>query len=158
MATIHDRVRWDGSNVSFHWCWSRSISGRLLGYITNLTNRLSSFVPCRDGTEEWYWELSNNGLFSVQKLTKLIERMEFSTPSVVTPTARNRLVPLKFELFVWRAMHNRLPTRVELDKRGIDLGSIRCPVCDDALETVEHSLIHCKEAGGIWFRVIAWWN
>ncbi|XP_071687221.1 uncharacterized protein [Rutidosis leptorrhynchoides] len=52
----------------------------------------------------------------------------------------------------------RIPVRVELDKRGIDLHSVRCPVCDDDLESVDHSLINCKFARDVWSRVHKWWN
>ena len=48
------------------------------------------------------------------------------------------MVPAKVNVFVWRLMLNRIPTKVNLDRRGIDCGSIRCAVCDDALETVNH--------------------
>ncbi|XP_071740525.1 uncharacterized protein [Rutidosis leptorrhynchoides] len=73
-------------------------------------------------------------------------------------TIRNSLVPLKVELFIWRARQFRLPTRVELNKRGMDLGSIRCPLCDDDLETAEHSVFRCKVAFETWVKVFNWWN
>ncbi|XP_071707958.1 uncharacterized protein [Rutidosis leptorrhynchoides] len=71
---------------------------------------------------------------------------------------RNKLVPKKLEIFVWRVCKKRLPVKVELDKRGIDLHSVRCPLCDDGLETVEHSLIFCKCAMDVWDRVFRWWG
>ncbi|XP_071727843.1 uncharacterized protein [Rutidosis leptorrhynchoides] len=73
-------------------------------------------------------------------------------------TLRNYLVPLKVELFIWRIRHKRLPTHVELDKRGVDLGTVRCPVCDNGLETVEHSIISCSFAKEVWIKVFDWWN
>ncbi|XP_071689069.1 uncharacterized protein [Rutidosis leptorrhynchoides] len=71
---------------------------------------------------------------------------------------RNYLVPLKVELFIWRTRHKRLPTRVELDKCRIDLGTVRCPVCDNGLESVDHSIILCSFAFDVWNRVFDWWN
>ncbi|XP_071702841.1 uncharacterized protein [Rutidosis leptorrhynchoides] len=71
---------------------------------------------------------------------------------------RNALVPKKLEVFVWRAVQRRLPSRVELDKRGIDLHTIRCPLCDEDLETIDHILIFCKHAYDLWVRVFAWWG
>ncbi|XP_071708742.1 uncharacterized protein [Rutidosis leptorrhynchoides] len=40
----------------------------------------------------------------------------------------------------------------------MDLGTVRCPVCDNGLETVEHSLILCTLALDIWNRVFDWWK
>ncbi|XP_071714763.1 uncharacterized protein [Rutidosis leptorrhynchoides] len=114
-------------------------------------------VKCEGCTKGWYWSLSFNAVFSVKKLTDLLTHTDLATLPHTVSTIRNRLVPLKVELFVWRARHNRLPTRVELDKHGIDLGSIRCPICDDGLEMVEHLIISCKVANDIWSLVLKWW-
>ncbi|XP_071699302.1 uncharacterized protein [Rutidosis leptorrhynchoides] len=105
---------------------------------------------------QWAW--SNDGSFSVRRLTDILIRAELANQTSDAKTLRNNLVPLKAELFIWRARWKRIPTRVELDKRGMDLGTIRCPVCDDGLETVEHSIILCNFALDIWKRVFDWWN
>ncbi|XP_071699382.1 uncharacterized protein [Rutidosis leptorrhynchoides] len=59
---------------------------------------------------------------------------------------------------MWRAKRERLLVLLELDKRGIDLHSVRCPLCDDHLETVKHSLLECKHASIIWEKVRSWWG
>ncbi|XP_071718124.1 uncharacterized protein [Rutidosis leptorrhynchoides] len=71
---------------------------------------------------------------------------------------RNNYVPKKIELFVWRATQKRVPVRIELDKRGVDLNTVRCPLCDEDVETVEHSLIFCSKVMDIWNRVFSWWG
>ncbi|XP_071729019.1 uncharacterized protein [Rutidosis leptorrhynchoides] len=52
----------------------------------------------------------------------------------------------KIEIFVWRTRLRRIPAKVELDKRGGDLGSTRCSVCDNDVETMDHILLHCPFA------------
>ncbi|XP_071741342.1 uncharacterized protein [Rutidosis leptorrhynchoides] len=52
----------------------------------------------------------------------------------------------------------RIPVRVELDKRGINLHSVRCPVCCGDLESVDHILVNCSFALDVWNRVYKWWN
>ncbi|XP_071738837.1 uncharacterized protein [Rutidosis leptorrhynchoides] len=73
-------------------------------------------------------------------------------------TLRNNLLPRKIEICVWRALKKRLPVWIELDKRGIDLHSVRCPICDNDLESVDHTLFNCSFAIDIWNRVFKWWN
>ncbi|XP_071709437.1 uncharacterized protein [Rutidosis leptorrhynchoides] len=51
-----------------------------------------------------------------------------------------------------------MPVKMKLDKRGIDLHLVRCPLCDDGLETVDHSLIFCNHSLDLWNRVFGWWN
>ncbi|XP_071739750.1 uncharacterized protein [Rutidosis leptorrhynchoides] len=52
----------------------------------------------------------------------------------------------------------RLPVRIELDKRGIDLHSVCFPLCDDDLESMDHTLTFCNLAQEVWSRVFKWWN
>ncbi|XP_071699431.1 uncharacterized protein [Rutidosis leptorrhynchoides] len=82
----------------------------------------------------------------------------FGNNSAGVETEINRLVPKSLNVFVWRVKRRRIPVRAELDKRGIDLDSVRCPMCDDSLETIEHAMILCKFAYEIWVRVYRWWS
>ncbi|GJX74031.1 RNA-directed DNA polymerase, eukaryota [Tanacetum coccineum] len=51
-----------------------------------------------------------------------------------------------------------LPTRKNIDARGIELHSIRCPLCDEDIETEEHIFVRCKIALDTWRDVLKWWN
>ncbi|XP_071687552.1 uncharacterized protein [Rutidosis leptorrhynchoides] len=51
-----------------------------------------------------------------------------------------------------------MPVLTELDKRGIDLDTVRCPLCDDDVETIDHSMIFCRHSMEIWERVYKWWG
>ncbi|XP_071727131.1 uncharacterized protein [Rutidosis leptorrhynchoides] len=88
----------------------------------------------------------------------MLEEQSISGTAAINETMRNSLVPKKLEIFVWRAVQRRIPTRMELDKRGIDLHSTRCTLCDDDHESVDHTLIFCKYAFDLWVRVFSWWG
>ncbi|GKE18422.1 RNA-directed DNA polymerase, eukaryota, reverse transcriptase zinc-binding domain protein, partial [Tanacetum coccineum] len=47
-----------------------------------------------------------------------------------------------------------VPTRVNLDKRGIDLDSVRCPLCDDDIEIEDHLFALCSIAKDVWKEVM----
>jgi hypothetical protein len=81
-----------------------------------------------------------------------------SSQSQSSPTRWNKLVPIKVNIAMWRTENRRLPTRVNLDNRGIDLDSIRCHVCDNDLETEEHIIVKCDIAKSVWNDVLNWWN
>ncbi|GKD67180.1 ankyrin repeat-containing domain, PGG domain protein [Tanacetum coccineum] len=70
----------------------------------------------------------------------------------------NKLVPIKVNIASWRIAKGRLPTKINLDLRGIDLHSVHCPLCDDDLETEHHLFIHCRIAKQVWLDVSRWWN
>ena len=55
----------------------------------------------------------------------------------------------KIKIFAWRACVNGLPTKVNLQTRGINVG-VLCPGCDGVLETISHALIDCRVAKRVW--------
>ncbi|XP_071728178.1 uncharacterized protein [Rutidosis leptorrhynchoides] len=91
-------------------------------------------------------------------MSKLIDEKLLSPLDSAICTDRINFLPKKIGLLIWRVKQNRIPVRVELDKRGVDLDSVICPVCDGDLETVEHIFIHCQFAKDLWLRVFRWWN
>ncbi|GJV63560.1 RNA-directed DNA polymerase, eukaryota, reverse transcriptase zinc-binding domain protein [Tanacetum coccineum] len=53
---------------------------------------------------------------------------------------------------------NRLPSRVNLDRKGIDIGSILCPNCLEDIETVNHIFFNCGMAQDLWALLAKWWE
>ncbi|XP_071695661.1 probable polygalacturonase At1g80170 [Rutidosis leptorrhynchoides] len=71
---------------------------------------------------------------------------------------RNKGILQKVEIFVWRVSQKRIPARVELDKRGIDLDTIICPLYLTEPESVDHILSQCPRVIELWNHVLKWWN
>ncbi|XP_071729199.1 uncharacterized protein [Rutidosis leptorrhynchoides] len=153
-----DRIVWDGSRCTPQWHWTREPFGRSAGELDSLNGMLDAAILTLEKGDTWRWHLSNNGLFTTKELSILIDDKLLNAGTNCVETLRNNLVPKKVEVFVWRARRRRIPVLEELDKRGIDLHSLRCPVCDEDIETVEHSLIFSKHAYGVWAKVYDWWG
>ncbi|XP_071708174.1 uncharacterized protein [Rutidosis leptorrhynchoides] len=110
------------------------------------------------GDDSWKWTMASSGRFSTKELHSKIKDKVNEGISAHVETLNNNLVPKKIEVFVWRARLKRLAVRMELDKQGVDLHSILCPLCNDEVESVEHTLILCKHAMEVWERVYRWWG
>ncbi|GJU86588.1 RNA-directed DNA polymerase, eukaryota, reverse transcriptase zinc-binding domain protein [Tanacetum coccineum] len=52
----------------------------------------------------------------------------------------------------------KLPTRASLDKRGIDLDSVLCPMCSNYIGKESHVLVSCPTAQSVWKDVFTWWK
>jgi hypothetical protein len=67
-------------------------------------------------------------------------------------------VPSKVNLFGWRLLLNRLPTRAALNRRGILLNShdLRCVFCLSHNEDNAHLFFYCPFSNGIWNVVFGW--
>ncbi|GJT62028.1 RNA-directed DNA polymerase, eukaryota, reverse transcriptase zinc-binding domain protein [Tanacetum coccineum] len=70
----------------------------------------------------------------------------------VVATRRTRLFPAKVNVFFWRLKLNRIPTRVNLDMRSIDIGSVR------DVETSNDLFFSCEMAVDLWVLVARWWE
>ena len=62
-------------------------------------------------------------------------------------------VPPKLKIFAWRTYVNGLPTMQNINYRGIHCSSL-CPLCDKAIETTAHALLHYDHAKMTW----AFWH
>ncbi|XP_071688703.1 uncharacterized protein [Rutidosis leptorrhynchoides] len=150
---VRNEVGWEGN-----WDWVRSPSRRTELELEDLKELLRDCVLIMDKCDSWRWESSTNSLFSTKRLTSIIDSKLFSVGSNVIESLQNNLVPKKVELFVWRSRRKHIPTLIELDKRGIDLHSVRCPLCDDGVESIDHALFFCKHAFEVWEKVFKWWG
>ncbi|GJV81031.1 RNA-directed DNA polymerase, eukaryota, reverse transcriptase zinc-binding domain protein [Tanacetum coccineum] len=55
-------------------------------------------------------------------------------------------------------MLNKLLSRVNLDRKGIDVGSILCPICQLDVETINHIFFSCDMALDLWAKLARWWD
>ncbi|GJT14880.1 RNA-directed DNA polymerase, eukaryota, reverse transcriptase zinc-binding domain protein [Tanacetum coccineum] len=134
--------------------WSQSISS-IYGTHGALQDALKDVV-LSDHHDSWKWSLDNSAGFSVALVRRLID----SRILVVDQNATrwNRCVPNKVNVFLWRLSLNKLPFRVNLDRKGIDVGSVLCPICQDDVESVNHIFFSCEMAKVLWDLLAKWWE
>ncbi|GJU96848.1 reverse transcriptase domain, reverse transcriptase zinc-binding domain protein [Tanacetum coccineum] len=157
-VNVMDRGFWDDSRWVWEWDWVRDIRGRVCKELEDLLGALQHVVVSNNCRDRWRWSLDEDGKFTVKELSRLIEEKIILSDNRDQETPWNKLVPKKVNIFVWRALRRRLPVRVELDKRGIDLDSVLCPCCNNIVETGAHSLITCDLAMSVWDKIFDWWK
>ncbi|XP_071705420.1 uncharacterized protein [Rutidosis leptorrhynchoides] len=101
--------------------------------------------------DSWCWGLSIDGVFNVNQTRKHIDAVVL--PNTCIPTIWCKLVPLKINVFVCRMALNRLPSRVNLSSRGIEIQDIGCALCDWNVETIDHVLFSCQVASDMWRKL-----
>ncbi|GJV96160.1 RNA-directed DNA polymerase, eukaryota, reverse transcriptase zinc-binding domain protein [Tanacetum coccineum] len=109
-----------------------------------------------DQCDVWQWSLNGLSSFSVASVRHLVDSWLLDTCN--DATRWNRLLPIKVNVFLWRLNLNKLPSRVNLDRRGIDVIWITCPSCQGDLETVNHTFFNCGLAKELWSLLAKWWD
>nr|GEV42325.1 RNA-directed DNA polymerase, eukaryota [Tanacetum cinerariifolium] len=98
-----------------------------------------------------FWDLNGEGNFRVKDARILID--DVFLPKSNVPTRWVKSIPIKVNIFAWKVLLDRLPTRVNLVHRGVLVSPITCPVCSAALKDVAHVLFRCDMAVDISRRV-----
>ncbi|GJV40292.1 RNA-directed DNA polymerase, eukaryota [Tanacetum coccineum] len=110
-------------------------------------------INLSDSIDGWKWALDSKG-FTVSSARKFID--EQTLIGGFTSTRRLRCIPIKVNVFMWRLSLNKLLTLVNMDRKGIDVASLLCPVCSEHVESVDHLFFTCEIARDIWVRLARW--
>ncbi|GKE55440.1 RNA-directed DNA polymerase, eukaryota [Tanacetum coccineum] len=106
--------------------------------------------------DRWVWNLESSGDFSVKLARSFID--DSLLPKADSPTRWVKVFPIKINIFGWRVCLDKLPTRLYLSLRGVDIPSILCPLCSIAVESSSHLLFSCQLARLLMLKVARCWE
>nr|GFA50985.1 RNA-directed DNA polymerase, eukaryota [Tanacetum cinerariifolium] len=106
--------------------------------------------------DRWVCDLTYDGEFRVRDIRTTLDNLFH--PSLVVATRWVKHVPIKVNIFAWRARLDRLPTGGNLISIGVLLDSSYCPNCDLATEDSHHLFLGCDLAKSIAQKLCRWWS
>nr|GEY18143.1 RNA-directed DNA polymerase, eukaryota [Tanacetum cinerariifolium] len=113
-------------------------------------------VSLYSSNDRWICDLNGEGMFCVQDIRKIIDVLYL--PSLSDATRWVKHIPIKINVFAWRARLDCLPTRCNLLNRGVVMVSPLFPICGLFPEDVQHVVFHCEIAKSIFRRICRWWD
>ena len=151
---VAERVNTSGHRRLLAEQWlKRSLTHACFTELTELLSAVSQ-LRRREGADFWVWKGPKSDIFSVKEI-----RMILCQDSQLSDLYRFRWtswVPLKCNLLAWRAEMNRLPVKLELLRRNIQIGNSTCPMCNWQEESVEHLFTGCSVAHEVWLAIGNW--
>ncbi|PWA83973.1 RNA-directed DNA polymerase, eukaryota [Artemisia annua] len=137
------------------WSWNRSIrsGSRIEHQLMEMLAMLMN-VNISDTDDKWKWEFELDGIFSVRSVRKIIDSSFLTSGNIVTRWCSN--VPIKVNIMMWRLMWDRLPTRMNLAAKDIDIPSVLCPICNNEIESSDHTFFKCDTAVHLWRMLSRW--
>ncbi|PWA76249.1 RNA-directed DNA polymerase, eukaryota [Artemisia annua] len=141
-------------NGDWNWQWHQNPrngveSSQLSALVDALTN-----VSFNDEADKWVWNIENSHIFSVSNARQLID--DINIPSGNPPTKWSKFVPIKINIFAWRLLLNRLPTKTKLNDRDIDVPNILCSMCNEVQGDASHIFLHCEVSSQVWVKIAQW--
>ncbi|GJX81606.1 RNA-directed DNA polymerase, eukaryota [Tanacetum coccineum] len=123
--------------------------------LADLTSLMDSVTLSNSG-DRWVCDLVSDGNFRVKEIRNYID--DLFLPHQAAQTRWIKYIPIKVNIFAWRARQDCLPTRVNLIRRGITIESSLCPVCSVCEEDVCHIFFRCDLAQLVLRPICRWWG
>ncbi|GJW52675.1 RNA-directed DNA polymerase, eukaryota [Tanacetum coccineum] len=142
------------SDLSMDYSFRRKTRGGAEQVQLNALLELVSTVNLVPMGDMWVWTLESSGEFLVASLRKVID--EKRIPSVCSKTRWVKYVPIKVNVLAWKIKMDVLLTRLNISRRGIDIHSISCPICDCGVESLDHLFFRCNLTRQIARKISLW--
>ncbi|GJU85058.1 RNA-directed DNA polymerase, eukaryota, reverse transcriptase zinc-binding domain protein [Tanacetum coccineum] len=126
-----------------------------LEQFTDMINSLAD-LQLPNMQDRWFWSLSGSRDFSVALVRKIID--DHLLLEVSSKFSWRKMVPIKVNILAWKVKLDILPTRFNLSKRGLDINSILCPICENHAESSSHLFFACSMARDIFRNIASWWD
>jgi len=59
-------------------------------------------------------------------------------------------IPGSGKVFGWQVLMDKMPSRVNFARRGINIQCNLCPLCMKEEETIQHLLMYCEVSQRVW--------
>ncbi|GJX49694.1 RNA-directed DNA polymerase, eukaryota, reverse transcriptase zinc-binding domain protein [Tanacetum coccineum] len=117
---------------------------------------LLSLIILSSSSNCWSWTLDGDGNFSIKSAREEIDKHLLITSS--SSTRWSKLIPIKLNVFAWRMFLDKLPIRINLFNRGLDISCVLCLNCGNAVESRNHLFFGCSMALDLFRLLGRWWN
>ncbi|XP_076897948.1 uncharacterized protein LOC143551383 [Bidens hawaiensis] len=151
---VSDRVIKGPNGLVFDWSWIDGERNSIV--LDEIGSMEASITPMvfPDGEDYWRWVGGGSSGFSVGTVKNLIRAESGFRGSGSFRWCR--WVPVRCNIFAWRAVLGKIPTVDALSYRKISVGRSICVLCEFGDESVEHIFTSCYVASIIWQAIASW--
>nr|GEX91982.1 RNA-directed DNA polymerase, eukaryota [Tanacetum cinerariifolium] len=143
-------------HVDLEWSFRRkSRGGAEHIQMTILKEIIEGCILC-DMKDRWTWSLEGSGEFLVSSIRKTIDAAFLPCGNVKTRWVKE--VPIKINILAWKVSNDYFPTRFNLSRRGMDIGSIVCLMCNNMVESSRHLFFSFDLSNQLMSKISRWWD
>ena len=109
--------------------------------------------------DEWVWTADSSGQYTTKSAYKMMRGGDIDgTQDGAFEELWKLKVPIRYAVFAWRLLRDRLPTKSNLLRRQVKIVGRTCPFCRSAEEEAGHLFFHCSKLIHIWWESLSWVN
>ncbi|GJW91592.1 RNA-directed DNA polymerase, eukaryota, reverse transcriptase zinc-binding domain protein [Tanacetum coccineum] len=109
-----------------------------------------------NSNDRWSWSLDGGGDFTVSSVRKAIDN--HILPKGITKTRWIKEGPIKINNSSLKVTEYCFPTRFNMSRRGMEIDSILCPLCNSMAESSRHLFFSCNFIRDIMLKINRWWE
>ncbi|KAL5193561.1 putative ribonuclease H protein [Glycine soja] len=141
----------------WNFAWRRALFDNEITSAANFLRDIAEIKIQQQVSDTWEWSADPEGQYSTRSAYDLIgeEATDSSQEECFEKLWRIK-VPVRFLVFAWRLLRDRLPTRKNLQRRQIQLRDSLCPLYRTQQEDASHLFFHCSKVQPIWWETMSW--
>lgn len=149
----------DYKEAGWEWklAWRRPLFDNEVLMAANFLNDIERQPIQMHRRDGWLWRGDPSGHYTAQSAYKLLRE---ASAEGIHDTAYHELwklkVPLKYAIFGWRLIRDRLPTKINLHRRQVAVSDTSCPLCRNEVEDAGHLFFHCRKVTPLWWESMSW--
>ncbi|GKU94321.1 hypothetical protein SLEP1_g7835 [Rubroshorea leprosula] len=154
-----------GNLRSGSWEWKLSWRRNLFEWeaeeVADLERMIEGVKITQGWPDKWEWIHEKEGQYSSKSAYHLLRTDQRGhNGSSIFKRTWNTILPSKVSAFNWQLLLDRIPTKVNLLKRGIikDLEESKCVICKEQEEDSVHLFLRCKLTRWLWVACAKWWG
>ncbi|GKV10223.1 hypothetical protein SLEP1_g21621 [Rubroshorea leprosula] len=108
----------------------------------------------------WAWKWDSSAHYTVKTTYQHLMPLQQTQLKGIFDLVWNCFVSLKVVALAWRALHDKLSTKINLARRDIikDRRQTICSRCLENEETLSHLFCYCMQSWKVWASCYYWWG
>jgi hypothetical protein len=121
------------------------------------SHSLVNVVLQTDVLDRWQWDPDIIGGYTVRGAYHILTAQNDPPAVGLNALVWHKQVPLKVSILAWRLLRDRLPTKLNLVRRGLlSVAAARCVAGCGHDESATHLFLHCDTFGSLWQHIRSW--
>ena len=147
------------TNAGWKWnfIWRRPLFDNEINMADNFLRDIKGNLVQPHTRDDWVWKADPNGQYSAQSAYNLrMGESTYENQDGVFDELWKLKISSKTCFFVWRIIRDRLPTKINLRRRHVEINDVLCPFCMNNEEDAVHLFFQCSKILPLWWESLSW--